>query len=299
MLNEIAVNPSRRRQLGSIGLTFIAVACLSGADGRAELFVDAILAQIERFVRLIGRWYIETPATERAIWAGLGAAAAAAVIVAIGRSVRVRQSRVIPPSFRARLLERLADLTLDQEKSRDYCELNPSPAARVALGAINRWGQPSPNLDRAVQVATQTETAALRRHVGTLRRIAVLLPLLGLLGSLTVASRTLAAIPSGGAIGPAVASALTPLTFSVAMAIVSLVLYDGLTTRIEALSESLERVGSETVDAIMAQTNRTGLVSPSAVPGTHMQRTRRRRVGGARIDYAASADPVEIPLDAD
>ena len=55
---------------------------------------------------------------------------------------------------------------------------------------------------------------------------------------------------AGAAWGPALAGALTPLTAGVAIAILALLAYDGLSSRIEALAGELDRVGAKTVDAI-------------------------------------------------
>jgi biopolymer transport protein ExbB len=57
-----------------------------------------------------------------------------------------------------------------------------------------------------------------------------------------------------GAWGPALAEALAPLTFAVALAILALVAYDGLIGRVEELAGALDRLGAETVDAIAMAT---------------------------------------------
>jgi biopolymer transport protein ExbB len=111
------------------------------------------------------------------------------------------------------------------------------------------------DLERAVALAHRVEAERLRRHVGTLRRIAALAPLLGLLGTLMAVSRTLAALgaaaaPTAADWAPALAAALWPLTASVALATLALVAYDGLAGRVEQLSDALDRVGAETIDAI-------------------------------------------------
>jgi biopolymer transport protein ExbB len=172
------------------------------------------------------------------------------VLTLLERSARVRRGRVVPRAFRDRFRARLAEGKLDWAKGLDFCELNPSPAARVALAALRRWGRPAPDLDRAVALARQSESDRMRRHVGTLRRIAALSPLIGLLGSLVSASRALAALPPGAAWGPPVASALAPLTAGVGLAILALVAYDGLMGRVETLSSELDRLGAEVVDAL-------------------------------------------------
>jgi biopolymer transport protein ExbB len=77
--------------------------------------------------------------------------------------------------------------------------------------------------------------------------------LLGLLGSLFSTGRVLSGMGAASASpawGPALATALTPLTVGVALAILALVAYDGLTGRIEKLAGTLDRLGAESVDAI-------------------------------------------------
>ena len=105
-------------------------------------------------------------------------------------------------------------------------------------------------MERAAALALRVEADRLRRNVGTLRRLAALSPLIGLLGTLVSASRALAAAGNGASWGPAMAEALAPLTAGVALATLALVAYDGLAGKVEALVGGLERVGAETVDAV-------------------------------------------------
>ncbi len=211
-------------------------------------------------------WYRRTPAGERVSAGGLAACAALGLAVLLERSVRLRSRRIIPPDFTARFVDRLHEGKLDGGKALDYCEMNPSPAARVALAAVRRWGRPPADLERAVAMAHRVEAERLRRNVGTFRRIAVLAPLLGSLGTLLATGRVLAAIPAAGtaadpaaisataAWGPALAAAIGPLTLGVAIATLAVVAYDTLSIRIEGLSGSLDRLGAETIDAIAMAT---------------------------------------------
>jgi biopolymer transport protein ExbB len=173
--------------------------------------------------------------------------------VLLDRSWRLRRKRVVPPAFVERFMTRLADGQIDRGKGLDYCELNPSPAARVALAAIQKWGRPLAELERAAVLAQRRERDDLRRNVGTLRRIAALAPLVGLLGSLAAAGRIMRAGMPADAVLPALADALGPLTAGVALAILALVAYDGLAGRVEALAAALDRIGVEAIDAIAAR----------------------------------------------
>ncbi len=188
--------------------------------------------------------------------------------VFLERMVRLRRRRIIPAHFTARFLDRLHEGKLDGGKALDYCEMNPSPAARIALAAVRRWGRAAVDLERAVAMAHKVESELLRRNVGTLRRIAALAPLLGLMGTLTGISRVLAMLPGDGSAttkagvavatlpwGPALAETLYPLTTGIALATLALVAYDALFSRIEQLSGTLDRLGAETIDAIAMTTS--------------------------------------------
>ncbi len=239
-------------------LLAIAGALGAGPDDGADLEpvapLDGLIARAQSAQAWAVAWYRTTPPAGRIAWGGLAACAALGLITALDRSIRLRRSRVIPAAFRDRFRDRLVDGGLDWAKGLDYCELNPSPAARVALAALRRTGRPTADLDRAVSLARQVEVDQLRRYLGTLRRVAAMAPLVGLLGSLLLVTRALALLPAGAAWGPVVAAALTPLTAGVALAIVALLLFDGLTGRVETLGNELDRIGTELVDAIAAAT---------------------------------------------
>jgi biopolymer transport protein ExbB len=244
-----AGRPSFRTAAG-LALVLLTLASGAAAEANANPGLDAARRQADLWGRRALSWYGRTPPVERITWGGLIACALLGLGVTAGRMARLRRRRIIPKAFVARFRERLADGKLDRAKGLDYCELNPSPAARVALAAIQRWGRPAMDLERAVGLARGREVEALRRNVGTLRRIAGLAPLLGLLGTLTAAGRALAVLGPGSAWGPALAGALAPLTAGVALAILALVAYDGLSGRVESLAGDLDRLGAETVDAI-------------------------------------------------
>jgi len=264
-------NAGRARARAAIGFALALLILTGGADPGAEVVNDRdpgpgtapgsapeIATQYAQYLgRNVTAWYRRTPPADRVTWGGLVACAALGIGVTLERLARLRERRIVPRDFLSRYLERLQEGKLDRGKALDFCELNPSPAARVALAAVRRWGRPVVDLERAVGMAQRVEADLLRRNVGTLRRIAALTPLLGLLGSLFAAGRVLSGI--GGATpaaawGPALATALSPLTAGVALAILALVAYDGLAGRVERLAGLLDRLGAETVDAIALAT---------------------------------------------
>jgi biopolymer transport protein ExbB len=257
----------------TFGLALATLILTGGADGGAGTGAGAgagpgagteavpALDVAAQYAEIVGRkalaWYQQTPPADRITWGGLVACAGLGLGVLLERMARLRQRRIVPRDFVVRYLDRLQEGKLDRGKALDFCELNPSPASRVALAAVRRWGRPVVDLERAVAMAQRVEADRLRRNVGTLRRVAALSPLLGLLGSLFAAGRVLSGMGAGASSptwAPALAAALTPLTVGVALAILALVAYDGLTGKVEKLAGALDRLGAETVDAIAMAT---------------------------------------------
>jgi biopolymer transport protein ExbB len=242
-------SPLRRPTLrAAAGLALLVVASCCGADGGANPTLDRVLRQAERLGARIVAWYQATPPAERIPTGGLVACGLLGALTLLERGLRLRKRKTLPSDFVKRLKDRLEDVRLERGKVLDLCELNPSPASRVALAAVKRWGRPTVDLERAMTLACRVEADRLRRNVGTLRRVAAIAPLLGLLGTLLAAGRALNT--PGVAWAPAIAATLGPLTAGVAMAILSLVAYDGLLGRVEKLVGGLEKLGAETVDAI-------------------------------------------------
>jgi len=236
-----------------------------GKLGSEFLDLEVLKQRAGSLVRSGLDWYRRTPAAERMSWGGLVACGGLGLAVLFERAVRLRPLKIVPADFTARFLDRLHEGKLDGGKALDYCEMNPSPAARVALAAVRRWGRPAVDLERAVALSHRVEVERLRRNVGTLRRVAALAPLVGLLGTLMAIGRFLATIPGAAAVGgvvaagsaawgPALAEALSPLILGLTIATLALVAYDSLVIRIERLSGALDRLGAATIDAIAMAT---------------------------------------------
>jgi biopolymer transport protein ExbB len=249
--------------------------------GNGDGLAVRISTRAQRLGGWLISWYRRTPPPERATWGGLAACAGLGLVVLWERMIRLRRHRIMPAEFTARFLDRLHEGKLDCGEALDHCEQNPSPAARVALAAVRRWGRPAADLERAVTMAHRVETERLRRNVGTLRRVAVLAPLLGVLGTLFAMERALEAMPPvlvpgpslaspippptppvAFAWGPALAAALLPLSTGIVIATIALVAYDGVLARVEKLAGALDRLGAETIEAIAL----TAPVSPRPIP---------------------------------
>jgi biopolymer transport protein ExbB len=273
-------------------------------DSAVEFGLPDFQAALRQLGQIVGQgaaWYGRTPPGERMCWGGLLASALLALAVVLERLSRLRRRSIIPAEFTARFLDRLHEGKLDGGKALDYCEMNPSPAARIALAAVRRWGRPAADLERAVALAHRAEAEQLRRNVGTLKRVAVLAPLLGLLGMLLAAGRVLAAVPPTGLLAekaavaagstswPAeLASTLVPLTSGVALATLALVAYDVLVTRIERLAGALDRLGAETIDAIAVAVPPPPLSTSTSVAGSRVVEAHQGHAPGIQPPMSAN-----------
>ena len=223
----------------ALGVCLLVLACC-GADGDAGATADRLIRLAARAGAKVIAWYDATPPAERIPTGGLAACAVLAALTLLGRTFRLRRRRVIPPDFLKRFKDRMEDVRLDRGKVLDLCELNPSPASRVALASVKRWGRPTVDLEpRHVDGRSPGVGRAppQRRHPPPDR------------GDGPVArparqpARRARSLNAGNlAWGPAIASALGPLTAGVAMAILSLVAYDGLMGRVEKLVGDLEKL---------------------------------------------------------
>ncbi len=130
------------RTAAGVVLAIFLLAVAGGADGGGAgpgANPDLDLALPAR--QLAGKaldWYRRTPPAERVTWGGLVACAGLGVGVLLERMVQLRRKRIVPKDFVARYLNRLQEGKLDRSKALDFCELNPSSAAQVALAAVRR-----------------------------------------------------------------------------------------------------------------------------------------------------------------
>jgi biopolymer transport protein ExbB len=256
---------------GLLCLGLVASAATARADVASPGGEAGTIVVQRRIARVVGEvlvWYEQTPAGERIAWGGLAACAVLGLLVLAERAARLRRRAVVPRDFTARFLDRLHEGKLDGGKALDYCEMNPSPAARVALAAVRRWGRPAIELERAVGLAHRWESERLRSNVGTLRRITALAPLLGLLGTLLAFDRILTGAGDGSLAWSALAEALRPSIAGLGVATASLVAYDLMMSRIERLGGALDRLGAETIDAIAMTTSST---LPNFPPAPHVR----------------------------
>jgi biopolymer transport protein ExbB len=155
--------------------------------------------------------------------------------------------------------ERVKSLLIDgrYDEALDAAQGASNPVGRVmAAGIRNRALRPA-LLEQTLQTAAMKELPALNRRLGILDTIVTLSPLLGLLGTITGMIRAfqVVATASGASAAPAitggVAEALIATATGLAIAIVTLPVFNGLNERVREIIGEMELYGTQTQTILM------------------------------------------------
>ena len=175
------------------------------------------------------------------------------------RIVSLRRSRVIPKAFSTRLLQQLRDGTLDREQGIKICRENGSPVAEVFEGALRKWGRPAVEVEQGVIDAGERATNGLRRYLRIFTALAVISPLLGLLGTVFGMIQAFNAVATTDALGrpellaKGISQALLNTAFGLAIAIPAQSFYFYLVGRIDRLIVDMDRLAQEVVNTISTE----------------------------------------------
>ena len=250
--NKYRLENQHTHSMKHIYVLMVIVIALTASTAAHADGMDAARRRTDRILVRIREGYNRTSPNDRVWKAGLAACGILAVWTAAERSLLLRKNRVLPGGFETKFIARLREDRIDAGKATDFCELSPSPAGRMALAVVQRWGRPAADLERAATIAARIEADQLKRNVATLRRVSWLAPLIGLLGTLTSAASYFQNLtPEASARwSQGIAASLMPLISGAAVGAIAFVLYDGIMGKVEKLSNSLDRLGAETADAV-------------------------------------------------
>jgi len=136
------------------------------------------------------------------------------------------------------------------------CAGTPGPVARVIHAAIIRHEAPREELKDIVQEAGQLEMPNLERNLGLLATIALITPLIGLLGTVTGLIETFVTISSHSGLASTtdlsggIYQSLLTTAAGLVVAIPAFTAYSYLSSRVNALMRDMERGGIEVVSLI-------------------------------------------------
>lgn len=282
----------------ALALFLIPSMALAQEVPQAPPIQELVMRDAARLATWATALYERTPWTDRVAWGAIGAAGLLGLLTIVERAWALRNRRVVPRKFVSRLEDRLEDGRLDRSKLTDLCEMHQCAAARVAGAVASRWGRPTIDLERALNLAVRVESEDLMRNIPTLRRVAVLAPMLGLLGSLMMIGRLLQTHDAKlveETWTTILAQGLLPLTGGVLIAVLALISYDGLSIKVAKYASRLEKLGTRLVDQIAMATpppEPKRMLEPPALPlprphvaDLQPRREKRKQYADTDINY--------------
>jgi len=177
----------------------------------------------------------------------------------IERLVVLRRGRVIPRPFVERFLQNLEQGNLDPDEALRLCDENGSPIAQIFAHGVRKWGKSSVEVEQAIIDGGERQVSQLRAHLRVLNAVAVITPLLGLLGTVIGMIQCFNDIAASQGMGKAdqlaggIGIALLATAAGLFVAIPSLSMYQFLAGRVDALTVDLDLLSQNIVHLVSAE----------------------------------------------
>ena len=181
----------------------------------------------------------------------LGSIVALAVI--IERFVNLREAKVIPKDFFARIKGLLLEGHINEALS--ICSKSNKPIAKIIEAGIMKYYFGRDEIKEAIEDAGRHEIAFLEKYLNLLSMIAAVEPLLGLLGTVTGMIKVFNVLSAGG-IGQAeqlaggIGEALITTAAGLAIAIPTLVFHNLFSERADRLILKMEKSSMELTEIL-------------------------------------------------
>lgn len=188
------------------------------------------------------------------------------------RLISLRHSRVIPKAFVRRFLEQMREGYLDRASAAEICQKNGSPMSQVFAAAVRKWGRSEMEVEQAAIDAGERAANELRRYLRVFTALAVVAPLLGLLGTVFGMIKAFNVVSTSNALGrpellaSGISQALLNTAFGLAIAIPAQSFYFFVVGRIDRLIMDMDENALEVVQMISAEglENRANAKQPKA-----------------------------------
>lgn len=166
-----------------------------------------------------------------------------ALVVSIERWLYLKSARVDGDKLMAKV--RAALERSSPEEARGVCEATAGPVARVLAATLARFEMPKDDLREVAREVALAEQPTLEGHLPVLATIVTVSPLLGLLGTISGLIKIFHAIGGGSIADPSllpagIAEAMITTFTGLAIAIPFLVVYNSLSSRVEAVTHDIE-----------------------------------------------------------
>jgi biopolymer transport protein ExbB len=179
-------------------------------------------------------------------------------VVFLWRWLLMRRGRVAP----RRLASRVEDLVGrgELEEARTLCHMDDSALARVLLAGLRNAGRPRPDVKEQLMEVGRHEGVDLQRGLAIIETVAVVSPLLGLLGTvwgMIEVFRTIEVhgVGDAGALAGGIGTALYTTLAGLLAAIPMRVAHSALMSRSERLTVELEEHALRLLDRLQSPTD--------------------------------------------
>jgi biopolymer transport protein ExbB len=175
------------------------------------------------------------------------------------RLISLRSGRVIPMSFVRRFVEQLRDGSLQRNTAMEICQQNGSPIAKVFEAAVRKWGRSEIAVEQAVVDEGERVANKLRRYIRLFTALAVITPLLGLMGTVLGMIKAFNVVADSSALGrpellaQGISQALLNTAFGLAVAIPAQSFYYYFVSRVDRLIIAMDEHAQEVVNMISAE----------------------------------------------
>jgi biopolymer transport protein ExbB len=175
-----------------------------------------------------------------------------ALTIIVERSIVLRRKFVAPRDFAAAI----RGMGHDRSRALELCEANGSPLANVIAAIIRRRGEGTAALREAVVGAGARELVRLRARMRVLGALPQVATMLGLLGTVFGMIKTFQSVAASGQslgktemLAKGIFEAWTCTAAGILVAIVVLVAYHALMSRIDAAAVELDKAAEEFMHA--------------------------------------------------
>jgi biopolymer transport protein ExbB len=178
-----------------------------------------------------------------------------ALAVTIERVVNLARAARAEEEFRSKISEMM--LAGSIREAGEFCESGHTPSARVCGAALAKHGSPRTEVREAAEDAGGREVGRLSRYLNVLSTIAMIAPLLGLLGTVLGMMETFARIKAqaGGLVDPdllagGIQKALLTTAFGLSVTIPTIIAYAALSAWVNRMIGRTERTATAVVEMV-------------------------------------------------
>ena len=180
-----------------------------------------------------------------------------AVAIAAERFLGLRHDKVIPPAFIKGLRNAMSRDTTGTSNSLAYCKTTGGPVGDIFRAGMLRLSSGEEAVEKAIEDTAYREVDKLKRSLRGLAIIASVSPLLGLLGTVygmisAFQDATIAGMGKADMLAEGIYEALVTTAAGLTIAIPVLLVYQYLTTRVDALVDEIDELCVDFISSCMS-----------------------------------------------